>query len=179
MEADYVFYRVSDPNGEWSNFAPYPVYYRRKVFRFSEAAFQYDKFLGTNPVQGEAIRQAKTAQAAADLGRIPDTGMRTDWNSPVMHKLPKRLARLWQEIVGKPMLNKDWSMLQVVRAKVHQHPELLATLLATGNAKIIERTEKDRYWADGGDGTGVNMLGKILMVIRAEERMKKAYKARK
>ncbi|KAF9194169.1 hypothetical protein BGZ50_006648 [Haplosporangium sp. Z 11] len=29
-----------------------------------------------------------------------------------------------------------------------------------------EHTKNDRYWADGGDGTGKNMLGKILMEVR-------------
>ncbi|KAB0877808.1 NADAR family protein [Cronobacter muytjensii] len=40
-------------------------------------------------------------------------------------------------------------------------------LLSTGNAELIEHTKNDRYWADGGDGTGKNMLGKILMETRA------------
>jgi predicted NAD-dependent protein-ADP-ribosyltransferase YbiA (DUF1768 family) len=33
---------------------------------------------------------------------------------------------------------------------------------------IIEHTKNDNYWADGGDGSGKNMLGKILMEIRDE-----------
>ena len=32
------------------------------------------------------------------------------------------------------------------------------TLLATGNARIVEHTERDSYWGDGGDGSGKNML---------------------
>lgn len=34
--------------------------------------------------------------------------------------------------------------------------------------KIIEHTENDDYWGDGGDGKGKNKLGQILMVVRAE-----------
>ncbi|MEQ1359237.1 NADAR family protein, partial [Salmonella enterica] len=62
----------------------------------------------------------------------------------------------------------DWIMYQVVSIKVSQHSELLEILLATEDAMLIEHTKNDRYWADGGDGSGKNMLGKIIMVIRRE-----------
>ena len=41
-------------------------------------------------------------------------------------------------------------------------------LMGTGDAKLVEHTENDDYWGDGGDGSGKNMLGQILMRIRAE-----------
>lgn len=174
MDADILFYRQGDEHGEWSNFADYPVYYRRKVFRTSEAAFQADKFVGTDFVHCEAIRQAKTPKECAALGRDRSHPLRGEWDHLMDIKLPKQFSRLWQEFVGVPMLHKDWSMLQVVRCKIRQHPELRAKLLATGNSRLVEHTINDRYWADGGDGTGKNMLGKILMIIRAEERLKDA-----
>jgi hypothetical protein len=31
---------------------------------------------------------------------------------------------------------------------------------------LVEHTENDSYWADGGDSSGKNMLGKILMEVR-------------
>jgi predicted NAD-dependent protein-ADP-ribosyltransferase YbiA (DUF1768 family) len=37
-------------------------------------------------------------------------------------------------------------------------------------AKIVEHTANDFYWADGGDGSGLNKLGLMLMKIR--ERLK-------
>lgn len=30
----------------------------------------------------------------------------------------------------------------------------------------MEHTANDSYWGDGGDGSGKNMLGRILMEIR-------------
>jgi hypothetical protein len=45
-------------------------------------------------------------------------------------------------------------------------------LLGAGNARIVEHTEKDRYWGDGGDGSGRNRLGQILMQVREELRRK-------
>ncbi len=59
-------------------------------------------------------------------------------------------------------------MFKAVRAKFTQHPDLRARLLATGNAELVEHTKNDAYWGDGGDGTGENMLGKILMKVREE-----------
>lgn len=49
-----------------------------------------------------------------------------------------------------------------------QHSDLTQLLLDTKDAKIIEHTENDDYWGDGGDGKGKNMLGKILMKVREE-----------
>lgn len=63
---------------------------------------------------------------------------------------------------------KDEVMLKAIRAKVEQHSEVKEILLSTGNAILVERTEKDNYWGDGGDGSGKNRLGKILMKVRDE-----------
>jgi ribA/ribD-fused uncharacterized protein len=59
-------------------------------------------------------------------------------------------------------------MRKAVRAKFTQHPDLRAILLGTGDARLVEHTENDSYWGDGGDGSGKNWLGKILMEIREE-----------
>ena len=40
--------------------------------------------------------------------------------------------------------------------------------MATGDAKLIEHTRNDKYWADAGDGSGKNMLGILLMKVREE-----------
>ena len=32
--------------------------------------------------------------------------------------------------------------------------------------KLVEHTTNDAYWGDGGDGSGTNMLGRILMEVR-------------
>ena len=61
---------------------------------------------------------------------------------------------------------KDDIMREVVMAKFTQHKALTATLLSTGDAMLVEHTANDNYWADGGDGSGKNMLGKILMEVR-------------
>ncbi len=61
-------------------------------------------------------------------------------------------------------------MRQALRAKFTQHDDLRILLLGTGEAVLVEHTEKDHYWGDGGDGSGKNRLGQLLMEIRSELR---------
>ena len=72
-----------------------------------------------------------------------------------------KMRRNWDNI-------KDNVMYDALKAKFTQHNELAVLLLETGNKKLIEHTENDAYWGDGGDGTGKNRLGKLLMKIREE-----------
>jgi ribA/ribD-fused uncharacterized protein len=76
----------------------------------------------------------------------------------------------------KRPLREDWEsqkdriMHEAVLAKFTQHADLREFLLATSDATIVEHTTSDRYWGDGGDGSGKNMLGKSLMGVREELR---------
>lgn len=63
-------------------------------------------------------------------------------------------------------------MREVVLAKFEQNEVIRKILLETGDALLIEHTHRDRYWGDGGDGSGKNMLGIILMSVREELRRK-------
>ena len=37
--------------------------------------------------------------------------------------------------------------------------------MGTGQKMLVEHTKNDRYWADGGDGSGKNMLGILAIII--------------
>jgi ribA/ribD-fused uncharacterized protein len=139
------FYRVDDEYGCFSNFSPHPVKLKGKVWPTSEHYFQAQKFVGT--AHEEEIRRVKSPMIAARMGRDRKRPLRHDWESV-----------------------KDEIMFEVVRAKFTQHEELRKILSATGDAEIIEHTGKDSYWGDGGDGSGRNMLGKTLMLVREELR---------
>ena len=52
--------------------------------------------------------------------------------------------------------------------KFTQNPKLLQKLMETGSRPIVEHTVNDSYWGDGGDGSGKNRLGVILMDLREE-----------
>ena len=137
------FYKVHDDYGFMSNFAPYPFSDGNKIWPTSEHYFQAQKFL--IPEIQEKIRQIASPMDAALEGRNRQNPLRPDW----------------EEI-------KDKVMLQALRMKFSQHPEIAKELLATGDAIIIEHTRNDAYWADGGDGSGKNKLGLLLMQVREE-----------
>lgn len=146
MALDVVtFYSVSDPYGEFSNFALYPIILDGERWPTSEHYFQAQKFEDTTYRQ--KIRKTNSPMQAARLGRDRKQKLRRDWESA-----------------------KVGIMRIAVEAKFAQHDELRALLLSTGDAKLVEHTENDDYWGDGGDGSGQNMLGRILMQLRSEIR---------
>jgi hypothetical protein len=168
---DYIkFYGVSEWFGDFSNFPLYAIKIKDKIWPASEHYFQAMKFQGTE--FEEEIRGLPLASEAAKRGRNKTLPLRDDWNSTVDTKMPSEpmLEADWQRFVGEPMRTKDYIMLIAVRAKFSQHEYLTRLLLSTGDKYLIEHTENDDYWADNLDGTGKNMLGKILMLVREELR---------
>ena len=61
-------------------------------------------------------------------------------------------------------------MFEGLRHKFTQSQDLKDKILGTGNRKLIEHTDRDKYWGDGGNGEGQNRLGIILMKVRDELR---------
>ena len=57
-------------------------------------------------------------------------------------------------------------MMNAVRAKLDQYPELKQLLLSTAGNSLVEHTEHDNDWGDGGDGSGLNRLGILLVELR-------------
>lgn len=139
------FYHVSGEYGCFSNFSPHPIVLKEKTWPTSEHYFQAQKFSGAP--DEEEVRQAKSPMVAARMGRSRQRPLRPDWESV-----------------------KDQIMHEAVLAKFTQHEDLREILLGTGESHVVEHTENDRYWGDGGDGRGKNMLGQILMRIREELR---------
>ncbi len=56
-------------------------------------------------------------------------------------------------------------MEKAVNAKFSQNKELRELLMGTGSAYLAEHS-RDKYWGDGMNGTGKNVLGEILMRVR-------------
>uniref|UniRef100_A0A6B2L6D7 NADAR domain-containing protein n=1 Tax=Arcella intermedia TaxID=1963864 RepID=A0A6B2L6D7_9EUKA len=59
-------------------------------------------------------------------------------------------------------------MYEALQAKFTQNLHLRNLLLSTGSDILCERSKKDSYWGDGGNGTGLNRLGELLMKVRSE-----------
>jgi ribA/ribD-fused uncharacterized protein len=143
MRERIEFYSVADEFGWMSNFAYYEILIDGRRWPTTEHYFQAQKF--EESALRERIRRTKSVDEAARMGRNRKNPLRRDWRSV-----------------------KDQVMLKAVRTKFAQHPELARALRETGAAKLVEHTERDAYWGDGGDGRGQNRLGKILMQVREE-----------
>lgn len=137
------FYSTAGEYGCFSNFSRHSIFLKGKRWRTSEHYFQAQKFAG-EPDE-EQIRLAKTPSVAASMGRDRKRPLRRDWEAV-----------------------KERIMLEALRAKFTQHKELKGILLGTGEAILVEHTARDSYWGDGGDGSGKNRLGRLLMEVRAE-----------
>jgi ribA/ribD-fused uncharacterized protein len=146
-----LFYRANEiPYGVFGNFdSKHPIYLDGKIWPSTEHYFQAQKFAGTE--YEDAVRMTPKPRDAAAMGRDRNLPLRADWEQV-----------------------KDTIMREAVRAKFNQYPDLGQLLLDTGTAELVEHTTNDSYWADGGDGSGKNMLGKILMEVRIDLRIKQA-----
>lgn len=127
-----------------SNFYPAPVIYEGITYQNSEAAFQAAKC--ANPANRVQFSYLNPSDA-------------------------KKLGRRVQ-------LRKDWEdmkvevMWNVVHCKFEQNADIRARLLDTGDAYLEEGNNwNDRLWGTV-NGQGANILGKILMEVRKELRVK-------
>merc|ERR1711879_10555 len=140
------FYRQNDRYGEFSNF--YPASFtcdQNKYWKTSEHYFQAKKFVGT--AHEEVIRNLDTPGQSAKQGRSRSRPLRSDW----------------EEV-------KEGIMMEALKYKFGQHENLKHLLMQTGESKLVEHTRNDSYWGDGGDGSGKNRLGILLMQLREEYR---------
>ena len=147
MRQTINFYRVNDDFGELSNFALFEIRIDGSAWPTSEHYFQAQKF--HNEGYREKIRTVASPSVAARFGRSRKVKLRSDWESI-----------------------KEDVMMKALRAKFTQHEKFGRILLETGDARLIEHTTNDSYWADGGDGSGKNRLGILLMQLREELRTK-------
>lgn len=143
-----------------SNFYEAPVLYKGIMYNSNEAAFQAQKTnsayaisRGEKPFSDERLLFTKLSPSEA-----------------------KRLGRTVQ-------LRPDWEdvkydiMLEIVRCKFEQNPNLIHKLITTKDAKLIEgNTWGDRVWGQV-DGKGNNLLGEILMDVRKELQMQMCYES--
>ena len=120
-----------------------------KSWPTTEHYFQAQKFIGTPYC--EKIRKLPNPRDAFQLSRDPQVSRwrRADWENV-----------------------KDDVMLKALRVKFSEDMRLCKLLRDTGEKELIEHTSNDSYWGDGGNGTGQNKLGQLLMKVRTELRCK-------
>lgn len=137
------FYHLHKQFGEFSNFyAPVNGILIDGIrYQTTEHYFQAQKF--NDPQIKSAIINAKSPREVFNIAQNYKNSMINNW-----HQI------------------KEDFMRKALIQKFEQYPQLETLLVSTGNKTIVEHTVNDREWGDGGDGTGNNKLGKLLMELR-------------
>lgn len=144
------FYNRGEPYYEFTNFYERPITVDGINWPTTEHYFQAMKFAHL-PKTVEFIRTELTT--ARDVFSFT----RNEFANQYRPVPPVRED--WEKVKLEVMMNALW-------CKFTQHKDLRIMLLKTGDAKLVEHTEHDNFWADGGDGSGRNMLGEMLMKLR-------------
>ena len=142
------FYRANEkPYGVFSNLYQRPITFEGQEFPTAEHAYQAGK------ARKPAVRDWILNAPSPGLVAMAAHGLYT-WD----------IVSDWSKI-------KYDRMRKVLRAKFSQHQDLKQLLLSTGNARLVEAGRVDnavnRTWGEV-NGKGLNMLGVLLMELRAE-----------
>ena len=146
-EGPIRFYNRDEPYYQFTNFFPAPVLVDGKLWPTTEHYFQAQKFIGT-PFT-EVIRNFQRPREAFDLSRNPAVSR---WR-----------RKDWEEV-------KVDIMRKALLAKFTQHSDLRHLLLSTEDRDLIEHSPYDNFWGNGGDDSGQNKLGLLLMEVREDLR---------
>ncbi len=140
------FYKADQPYGCFSNFSWHPISMVGAHWPTVEHYYQSRKFVGTKfDYLVSKIQFAATPEEAAALGRQQIYAPHSQWGE-----------------------QKCGVMYAAVQQKFLTHRNLQLVLLDTGDQEIVEDSPVDYFWGCGGDRSGTNHLGRILMRIRAE-----------
>ena len=144
------FYRASEkPYGPFSNLYRREITFEGETFKTSEHAYQAGK--------------ARKPQVKKWLMDAP---------SPSLLAMAAHGLYYWDIAPGWSKSKLD-RMRAVLRAKFTQHEDLRNLLLSSGDARLVESTTTDnevnRLWGEV-NGKGKNLLGVMLMELRAEFR---------
>ena len=139
------FWAQRDQYGCFSNFYPCTFVWKGLKFNCSEQAFMWTKatFFHDDEI-AKKILQETNPMEIKKLGRLVKNFDETKW-AEVRYSY----------------------MLDINIEKYRQNIELRNILISTGDAKIVEDSPFDYIWGIGKDGSGQNLLGKVLMQVRA------------
>lgn len=147
---EIAFYRANEkPYGMFSNLYKRPIEFEGETFATAEHAYQAGK------ARKKEVRQWILSAPSPGLVAMAAHGLYT-WD----------IVSDWSQI-------KYDRMRRVLRAKFAQHHDLRELLLSTGDARLVEVGKVANVvnctWGEV-NGKGKNMLGVILMELRAELR---------
>ena len=149
-QTEISFTKVALPFGWLGNMSPYPITYKGKEWRTSEALFQALRFDDEDII--EVIRAEKSPMGAKMKAK--------------KHKLKMIVEVMSSEDIG--------NMVLCINLKLKQHPDLRKQLLETNESIIIEDSSSrprgsGLFWGaqklESG-WSGKNILGKVWMDVR-------------
>ena len=148
IQNEVRFYRANEkPYGALSNLYRREVEFEGRIYPTSEHAYQAGK------ASKAAVRDWILSAPSPSLAAMAAHGLYT-WD----------IVPNWSQI-------KFDRMRAVLRAKFDQHLDLRDLLLSTGQARLVEsgtvNNAVNRLWGEV-NGKGENMLGVMLMEVRAE-----------
>ena len=139
------FYSTGDDYGDFSNFAAWPIKVDGKTWPTSRNTISRHK----NSVMKNTAKRSvgfSSPMVAARMGRDRSKPLRKNWESV-----------------------KEQVMRKALRAKFEQTCRTACALAGQPRpAKLVEHTENDAYWGNGGNGKGKNRLGYLLMELREQ-----------
>ena len=155
---EICFYRANEkPYGPFSNLYRCTVIFEGKEFATAEHAYQAGK------PRKAAVREWVLSAPSPSLVAMAAHGL-YQWD----------IVENWSSI-------KYDRMRQVLHAKFTQHEDLRRLLLSTGDAHLVEAGRVDnlvnRTWGRV-NGKGQNMLGVMLMELRAQLREQHPHRSR-
>lgn len=170
--ADILFYDAKSPYYEFSNYFQSSVIIDGREYISTEVYYQACKFLPQFPDYAEIIRTVNTSNKARYLAlQKPQGGYACAWfvspdNRTTLNDIIKQSLKDGVHIRQDWDYAKDNVMRRAVWAKFAHTPKLRDLLISTGTRNIVENSPRDAYWGIG-EGSGKNMLGRILMEVRA------------
>lgn len=138
---EIYFYLKDEEHGWLSNFYPSPFILSGGTWPTNEHYYQAKK--AASGEFAEWIRRAPNPYHAMKAGRALRPG--------------REIRENWEHL-------RSAVMLEGLRAKFAQNPELEMKLIATRPMPIHEDSPTDMYWGIKGE----DMLGRLLMRVRAE-----------
>jgi len=144
------FWDPNEENGWLSNFYPSKIVIfadgnSSHEFPTAEHYYQWMKIPHSFSRKKDAVKRASSPRKAKDL----------------THEYLRTIP------TAKPDLELKCDLMrEAIRMKFKQDTELCSRLVAT-NQRIVEASPTDRLWGSGEDGRGVNLMGMLLMELRA------------
>lgn len=151
-----AFYK-SGLTGFLGNFHPCQIVYDGIEYQCSEAAFQHAKYkhlANQNPALAKDPLMNDFAKANGEQAFQLNKKLRTNHSGLNLNEWDNKL--------------RDQEMWKILNIKFAEGTKMREKLMQTGKTFLLEHNEasRDNYWSDNKDGTGKNMLGRMLMAIR-------------